>query len=190
MHALIRQAITSHTPESLLEKLQGKPGLVLLRSFMLEMSQASYSFIAARPFLTFRSDGSRCETRWAGGCQLQFGDPWRLLEQLISRYELLDEIDLPFPLGGCFGYWGYDLKNFIESPLPRRAISDLELPDCHLGFYDSLVAFDHHFGTTWVLATGLQADGARSEERARQQSDFWMEQLARQYDGPDEHRAQ
>jgi para-aminobenzoate synthetase component 1 len=189
MHALIRQAITSHTPESLLEKLQGEPGLVLLRSFMLEMSQARYSFIAARPFLTFRSDGSRCETRWAGGCQLQFGDPWRLLEALISRYELLDEIDLPFPLGGCFGYWGYDLKNFIESRLPRRAISDLELPDCHLGFYDSLVAFDHHFGTTWVLATGLQADGSRSEERARQQCDFWMAQLAGPGVGSDAVRA-
>jgi hypothetical protein len=29
-----------------------------------------------------------------------------LTDGLMARYELLDEVDLPFPLGGCFGYWG------------------------------------------------------------------------------------
>ena len=43
----------------------------------------------------------------------------------MSRFELLDQPDLPFPLGGCFGYWGYDLKNFVEPKLPRRAVQDL-----------------------------------------------------------------
>src|SRR5258708_5151630 len=89
-------------------------------------------------------------------------------------------MDLPFPLGGCFGYWGYDLKNFIEPRLRRRAINDLEFPDCQLGFYDSLVAFDHRLGSTWVLATGLQPDGSRSEKRARQQFGFWLERLVGQ----------
>ena len=30
-------------------------------------------------------------------------------------------LDTPFPAGGCFGYWGYDLKNFVEpkDPPPR-----------------------------------------------------------------------
>ncbi len=84
----------------------------------------------------------------------------------MSRYELLDEIDLPFPLGGCFGYWGYDLKNFVEPKLPRTAVNDLELPDCHVGFYDSLVVFDHRLSKTWIISTGLQADGSRTETRA------------------------
>ena len=75
----------------------------------------------------------------------------------MSRYELLDEMDLPFPLGGCFGYWGYDLKNFIEPRLPRRAVNDLELPDCQVGFYDSLVVFDHRLGKTLIISTGLNA---------------------------------
>ncbi len=81
--------------------------------------------------------------------------------------KLLDDIDLPFPLGGCFGYWGYDLKNFTEPKLPRRAVNDLELPDCHVGFYDSLVVFDHQLGKVFVVSTGLDADGSRSEKRAK-----------------------
>jgi para-aminobenzoate synthetase component 1 len=103
-----------------------------------------------------------------------------VLDALISRYELGQEVDLPFPLGGCFGYWGYDLKNFIEPGLPRGAFNDLEFPDCHLGFYDSLVVFDHHLDVAWILATGLQRDGSRSATHARQQRDFWLQHLAKQ----------
>ena len=96
----------------------------------------------------------------------------------MSRFELLDEIDLPFPLGGCFGFWGYDLKNFTEPKLSRRAANDLELPDCHVGFYDSLVVFDHHLGKVFIVSTGLDADGSRSESRAKMQLNFWISQLS------------
>src|SRR5207253_2255752 len=97
---------------------------------------------------------------------------------LMSRYELLEEVDLPFPLGGCFGYWGYELKNFVEPKLTRRAADDLELPDCQVGFYDSLVVFDHSLGKTWIVSTGTRVDGSRSEKRAREQVAFWEELLS------------
>ena len=37
----------------------------------------------------------------------------------------------------------WQLKQFVEPRLARRAFNDLELPDCHLGFHHSLVVFDH-----------------------------------------------
>src|ERR1022692_2610806 len=174
MRPLIQEISTAHTPESLVGQLHGEPGLVLLRSALFDSPQARYSFVAARPFLTFRSFGSRCEISRP---QTQFGNPWQLLDALLARCELLDEIDLPFPRGGCFGYWGYDLKNFVEPKLPRRAVNDLELPDCHVGFYDSLVVFDHRLGKVCVVSTGLDADGSRSETRAQAQLQFWKSQL-------------
>jgi len=109
--------------------------------------------------------------------RVQFGDPWKLLDRLMSRYEMLDEVDLPFPLGGCFGYWGYDLKNFVEPKLPRRAANDLELPDCQVGFYDSLVVFDHNLGKVWIVSTGLAADGSRSDRRAQEAVKLWRASL-------------
>jgi para-aminobenzoate synthetase component 1 len=184
MRPLIQEISTSHTPEPLVEQLGGETGVVLLRSALFDSPQARFSFVAARPFLTFRSFGSRCEVAFADSRHpslvtrhTQFGNPWHVLDALMSRYELLDEIDLPFPLGACFGYWGYDLKNFVEPKLPRRAVNDLELPDCHVGFYDSLVVFDHRLGKTFIVSTGLSADGSRSEERARQQVEFWRQRL-------------
>ena len=178
---LIQEVTTTLTPELLVERLGGVSGVVLLRSAGFDSIQARYSFLAANPFLTFRSFGSRCEISRpqtpVPSSQTQFGNPWHLLDALMSRYELLDEIDLPFPLGGCFGYWGYDLKNFTEPKLPRRAVNDLELPDCHVGFYDSLVVFDHRLGKTVIVATGLGVDGSRTEEQARKQLKFWQQHL-------------
>jgi para-aminobenzoate synthetase component I len=196
MRPLIQEIQTGQTPESLVENLHGEPGVVLLRTSSFDSPFARYSFVAARPFLTFRSFGSRCEiTPVAADVRrrtasispapppqvsgyVQFGNPWHLLDSLMSRCELLEEVDLPFPLGGCFGYWGYDLKNFVEPKLSRRATNDLELPDCHVGFYDSLAVFDHQLGKTWIVSTGLAADGSRNENRAGEQMEFWREMLS------------
>jgi para-aminobenzoate synthetase component 1 len=177
MRPLIHEAATPHSPESLVEQLRTEPGIVLLRSALFDARQARYSFVASRPFLTFRASGSQCELRSRAGRHAQFGNPWRVLDSLMARIELLDEVDLPFPLGGCFGYWGYDLKNFVEPRLPRTAVNDLEWPDCHVGFYDSVVVFDQHLGKTWIISTGLDVDGSRSEEKAQRQLEFWQTKL-------------
>ena len=182
MRPLLEDIVTTQSPESLVAQLGTAVRVVLLRSAGFDSAQARYSFVTANPFLTFRSFGSRCEvTHHAphATSQMQFGNPWHLLDALMARCELLDEIDLPFPLGGCFGYWGYDLKNFTEPKLPRRAANDLELPDCHVGFYDSLVVFDHRLGKTCVVSTGLRPAGSRSESWARERLEFWKTLLHR-----------
>ncbi|MGH7951625.1 MAG: anthranilate synthase component I family protein, partial [Limisphaerales bacterium] len=178
MRPLILEIQTAHTPESLVERLLNRQSnVVLLRSNSFDSPRARYSFVTANPFLTFRSFGSRCEITNCqlptSNSQLHFGNPWRILDSLMARCELLDEIDLPFPLGGCFGFWGYDLKNFTEPKLPRRAIADLELPDCAVGFYDSLVVFDHQLGKNFIISTGLNADGSRSHTKANERLEFW-----------------
>jgi para-aminobenzoate synthetase component 1 len=192
MRPLIQEIQTTHTPESLVENLQGENGIILLRSNSFDSPQVRYSFVAANPFLTFRSFGSRCEIvpnlqPSTFNLQPQFGNPWHILDALMSRFELLDEIDLPFPLGGAFGYWGYDLKNFTEPKLPRRAVNDLELPDCYVGFYDSLVVFDHRLGKICIVSTGLNADGSRSESRAQARLEFWNSKIAEK-ELPQRHR--
>jgi len=182
MRPLIHDIQTAHTPESLVDQLQGEEGAVLLRTALFDSPSARYSFVTVKPFLKFRSFGSRCEIDYPASdipSRVQFGNPWHLLDALMARHELLDEIDSPFPLGGAFGYWGYDLKNFTEPKLPRRAANDLELPDCHVGFYDSLVVFDHQLGKVSIVSTGLTADGSRDESRANAQLAFWQSQLSR-----------
>ncbi|MCW5557460.1 MAG: aminodeoxychorismate synthase component I [Verrucomicrobiae bacterium] len=185
MRTIVEAVPTAHTPDSLAASLSAEPGVILLRTGSFEVPSARYSLVAARPMLAFRSWGTACETRFGevrsgvGRSEFQFGNPWQHLAPLLERFELPDEVDLPFPLGGCFGYWGYDLKQFVEPRVSRRAVNDLELPDCHLGFHASLVVFDHHLDRAWVVATGLDAEGNRSDARTREQCDAWRERLSR-----------
>jgi para-aminobenzoate synthetase component I len=177
MRPLIEEFSSASSPELLARRLRTQRGLMLLRSSDCSPPHARYSFVVARPFLKFVSHGSRCEIISADGTHEQFGNPWRVLDVLMSRYELLDEVDLPFPLGGCFGYWGYDLKNFVEPKLPRAAVNDLELPDCSVGFHSSLVVFDHRLAKSWIVSTGLELDGSRNERRARSEAEWWRAAL-------------
>jgi para-aminobenzoate synthetase component 1 len=180
---LIQPVETDCTPACLASKAP-REGLVLLESADRSVPFARYSFVTANPFLGFRSFGSRCEMSRAGVVQEVFGNPWHILDSLMSRFEMLDECDLPFPLGGCFGFWGYDLKNFVEPKLPRKAVNDLELPDCAVGFYSSLVVWDHLLGKTWIVSTGLELDGSRSEGRAEEEAHFWGKLLEEEQEEP------
>lgn len=182
MRPIIQEVQTAHTPESFVDYLRGEVNVILLRTSSFDSPSARYSFVTANPFLVFQSFGSRCEVTEPArrNTRLLFGNPWHLLDSLMSRYELLEELDLPFPLGGCFGYWGYDLKNFVEPKLSRRATNDLELPDCHVGFHDSLVVFDHELNKTWIVSTGLAADDSRTQRRAEEQLQVWHKRLSTQ----------
>jgi para-aminobenzoate synthetase component 1 len=177
MRTLIQEMPGALSPETLAQRLVGQPGLVLLRCGQPPQAWGRYTLVAAQPFLVFRCWGSRCELAAGDRQWALFGDPWQVLDRWLARYELLRELDVPFPLGGAIGYWGYDLKNFVEPRLSRWAINDLELPDCVLGFYSSLVAFDHKLGRAWIVATGLDAAGDRSQTRAQRAVDWWRAQL-------------
>lgn len=179
MLSLVETVATSQTPESLLASLPSGDGRVLLRTGCFDHPHARYSLVTADPFLRFRAYGSRCELRREHGpVEVQYGNPWRFLEALLARFELLDELDLPFPLGGAFGYWGYDLRCFIEPRLRLRAPDPEPLPDAWVGFHDSLVVFDHLRGQAHIVATGVCPDGSRDGTVARRALDRWKRRLA------------
>lgn len=173
MRVLVEPAATAHTPETLARALGRRRGVVLLRSGRFDTGGARFSFVAADPFAVFEARGSACAYRVGGVRREWFGNPWRLLESLASRFELPDEADFPFPLGGCFGFWGYDLRHHVEPRLTRRAADDLELPDCVVGLHDALVVFDHAADLVWVVSTGLRPDGTRDAGHARQRAAAW-----------------
>ncbi|MED6326324.1 MAG: aminodeoxychorismate synthase component I, partial [Verrucomicrobiota bacterium] len=54
----------------------------------------------------------------------------------------------------------------------------LELPECSVGFYDSLVVFDHQLGKVWLISTGLDEEGDRCPKRTQAAIEFWTENLA------------
>jgi para-aminobenzoate synthetase component 1 len=187
MRPIIQTVETELSPETLARRIDQQDGPVLLRSGGERSCQSRFSFLAAFPLRTLTAYGAQCEWTNANGsiAAVQFGNPWHLLRSEIARFEMIDETDTPFPMGGCFGYWGYDLKQFVEPRVGRISFNDLNLPDCKVGFYPSLMVWDHQLGRTWIIATGLTRDGNRRETSAREQVERWQALLAERGDEPD-----
>lgn len=157
--------------------LRHEPLLVFLESTLPEPLLGRYTFLAIRPLLCLRAWGASCEVIEGNHRRWLYGNPWMLLERLYARFELGIAEQAPWPLGGFFGYWGYDLKHFLEPRLPRRAAADLGLPDLEVGLYDSLLVWDNQTDLCWLISTGLRMDGTRQRQRARVQADRWLERI-------------
>jgi para-aminobenzoate synthetase component 1 len=113
-----------------------------------------YSFLSSEPFLVMSSRGSEITLIRGQEHKVQRGNPFDALGKLLEAYKL-DHYPAPVPfLGGAVGYFSYELCHFIER-LSSTAVDDLKLPESYFAFYDTIVAFDHLEGKTYLVATGF-----------------------------------
>jgi len=125
-----------------------------------------YSFIGGDPFLVFSSKDDAITIRTKTEEKHYQGDPFAELQKLLRRYQRDYPSKFPF-LGGAVGYLGYDLCHRIEV-LPRSAVDDVQIPDCHMGFYDGIIIIDHQTNKTYVAALGIEAEPEAIAARIRQ----------------------
>lgn len=183
MQVVVREWRGQPGLERLARRVAAEPGVVFLKGGWPDARRARYSYLVADPFLTLTIRGSGLEWRGLGSgagaerAWVDYGNPWRVLQAVWDRFELLDEVDLPFPLGGLFGFWGYELNRFVEPTVAPRARRDLEMPDGWVGFYDCVVVWDHCLDRGWILSTGMLPDGSRSRRRALERADVWERRL-------------
>lgn len=131
-----------------------------------------YSFVGASPFALFRSKGNQVQI-WQeeqGETRLS-GNPFTLLKDYLNSYSMVTKLpeDVPPFSGGAVGYFGYELGEVIEE-LPGNCIDDLMLPDCLLGFYDKIFAFDHLLQKAFLFTLGR----ADTEDQAKTNADEMM----------------
>ena len=128
-----------------------------------------YSFMGSDPFLVLKSRGDEITLIRKGRKEQRRGNPFDVLGWLLAVYALdCEKPPVPF-IGGAVGYFSYDLCHFIEH-LPTNATDDLQLPECYLGFYDVVVAYDHLEGKTYIISTGfpeLKEEKRRSRAQER-----------------------
>ncbi|MFH0764650.1 MAG: aminodeoxychorismate synthase component I [Candidatus Omnitrophota bacterium] len=131
-------------PEAVFNSLR-----IYRNSFFLDSSGGSekfgrFSFLGCEPFLIFKSkrDSVTLETP-DGTTEILKANPFLVLKDILEKHKIIAPIGekTPFPCGAA-GYFAYDLKDFVEK-LPDTAVDDLNLPDCVLGFYDTVVTYDN-----------------------------------------------
>jgi para-aminobenzoate synthetase component 1 len=134
--------------------------------WLLESAQPGlmgrWSFITGAPALLLwhRAGRTYLHSAATGQTGAWAGDPFAVLQALLARdtLEVPAELPTPFPAGWA-GYFGYDLRHWVERL--TRGPDDLGLPDCVLGFYDSVLTCNHRTGQALATAWGAGA-GARA----------------------------
>ena len=150
------------------EAFAPRPFSFFLDSGMDAKKLGRYSFMGSDPFLVLRSRGDSITLIKDGKEEVRRGNPFDILGEFLKIYTLDgSQASVPFT-GGAVGYFSYDLCHFIER-LPKRAVDDLQLPECYLGFYDAVVAFDHLESKTYLISTGFpELDEKKRLRRAKE----------------------
>jgi len=136
------------------ELFRNDPFCFFLDSGMDPHKLGRYSFIGSNPFLVLSSGGSQSTITRGEKKTCLGGNPFDIIDSILKEYRL-DPVSSPVPfIGGGVGYLGYDLCHFIER-LPTTTVDDLRIPECYLGFYDIVLAFDHLEGKAYIVSTGF-----------------------------------
>jgi para-aminobenzoate synthetase component 1 len=153
--------------------LAGADHFACLDSSAAGADEVRYSVLAWHPFLVLRSKYDHVHVRAGGTWHRVQGDVLAVLDDALraARTAGASRSDVPYA-GGAIGYLGYDLYRFVERYDRLRATDDLELPDCCLAFYDTVLVFDH--GRREWLLTGTSVSrglGSLSEAFKRRAAD-------------------
>jgi len=123
--------------------------------FMLDSALADgrlgrWCFIGANPFAILTSRGANISLSGVD-CEPGWHNPFAVVKELMARCRVDRRPDDPPFLGGAVGYWGYELRHFVER-VPRDYVDDVPVPDCFVGFYDTLIALDQWQQRAWAIA--------------------------------------
>ncbi len=165
-YPLVEEIDTPFTASQIFELFRNHPFSFFLDSGMDPERLGRYSFMGSEPFLVLSSSGEDISVSRNGVRENRRGNPFDVIGELLKVYSLdCCLTGIPFN-GGVVGYFGYDLCHFIER-LPSTAINDLNLPECYLAFYHTVVTFDHLKGKVILIATGFpELDEGRRKRRA------------------------
>jgi para-aminobenzoate synthetase component 1 len=163
---VIEEVSCGLSAEDVFEYFRNEPYCFFLDSGAGYGELGRYSFIGCNPFLIVKSVDDSVEVSGVENFRVR-GSPFTVLRWLLSRFRVESCCeDLPF-VGGAVGYFGYDLRHFIER-LPRHSVNDLKIPDMFVGFYDSVLIFDHVKGKSFVShLPGFRRGNTASEMKRR-----------------------
>lgn len=134
-----------------------EPQAFLLESIERGEQIGRYTFLGARPYLQVQARGSEITLLRGTRREAHSGSLFELLKELLRAHHPAVIPGLPPFTGGAVGYFAYDVVRQLEK-IGDSAKNDLHLPDCHLMFFDRLLAFDHLRHQIHVVA---MADVAR-----------------------------
>jgi para-aminobenzoate synthetase component 1 len=112
------------------------------------------------------------------------GNPLVVLSRLLKQRAVATGSPMVPFAGGAVGYFGYGLGRFTTEREARRT-DDLGLPEMHVGFYNSILAYEHRTGRWYGAGVDLTGGrGATIRKRLGKEIDKLCEAVTHQTRGP------
>src|SRR5262245_13344372 len=127
---LIDELTPAPEPWESARRLAHLPHLVFLDSAGGPAELARYSYICADP------------VRWISIRGTAGENPFQRLTTELAQWRTAPAPGFPPFQGGAVGLFGYDLCHWLER-LPRPKYDEFEAPECVIGVYDWVLAWDH-----------------------------------------------
>ncbi len=133
-----------------------------MHSFLYESLESTgkrgrYSFLGGKPYVVFKSFGTRIEIHTESGVHHTTGDPLQTLRQILNELRM-DASVRPFS-GGAVGYASYDAVRCFEN-LPDKNPDALQIPEFYFIFPEEVLVFDHLEKTVDIV---IHSDEPREE---------------------------
>lgn len=133
---------------------------VLLESVEGGEQLGRWSFVVSDPLWTLTCRGERAQRRWRDGrSESLTGNPFTLLRQMLAPLRPGPVEGLP-AVAQLFGFWGYELIQWIEPSVPVHSSADGAPPDGCWMLADSLLVFDQVKRQITAVAYVDLSDGA------------------------------
>lgn len=149
----------------------GQPYSFLLESIEGGEKLGRYSFLGCDPVWVLEARGNKTtQTHRDGSMQAFEGDPFLALTNCLQSYQPVTLPQLPPGIGGLFGFWGYELIQWIEPRVPVYSTNEQDLPDGLWMQIDHLLIFDQVQRKIWAIAYADLRDPQTNLEQAYQQA--------------------
>ena len=129
-----------------------EPHAFLLESVERGEQIGRYTFLGARPYLQVQARGAEITLVRGKHSERRSGNIFQVVKELLRAHRPAVIPGLPPFTGGAVGYFAYDVVRQLEN-IGQHAKDDLDVPDCHLMFFDRLLAFDHLRHQIHIVAT-------------------------------------
>jgi anthranilate synthase component I len=131
----------------------GQPYSFLLESVEGGENIGRYSFLGCDPLWVLSARGNTTTQTYRDGRVEEFaGDPFEVLSNCLAPFRPVKLPQLPPGIGGLFGFWGYELINWIEPRVPVYPLGEEDLPDGLWMQVDRLLIFDQVQRKIWAIA--------------------------------------
>lgn len=134
----VKEFNTEFNPLEIYNLFKDDLNSIFLDSSNEDKNLSKFSFIGINPFLIFES----IENKVFINKEIVDGDPFKVLEELILKYNFKEDKYNEIPLlSGAIGYISYDTSRIIEK-IPNTSKEDFFLNDMRFVFYKNIIIFD------------------------------------------------